>query len=385
MLTFISGSWQALLLAFIGAVMITWFYMPRVIRVASKKSLTDKPGKHKIHRKEIPNLGGIGIFGGFSFGFLMAVDGHMQGVSYFMAALIILFFTGLKDDLINIKPYKKIGAQVLAALILCTFSDLRFTNFHGFLGITVIPLWLSYLTTVFLMVIMINSLNLVDGIDGLAGSVGIIASATFGIWSFLSDDLGFAIMSAALTGTLIIFLFYNLSQGKNKIFMGDTGSMVIGLIITVMAIRFNETNAYAHPVHHLVSSPAISIAILIVPLFDTLRVIVIRLIRGQGVMVADNRHIHHLLLRAGFTHAKATAIIAVVNVNIIAVAFFLDHLGIILLSFILLIMAGLLTMPAYILVARKEHWNWKGYNWLKFHSEETLLLIEMEEPKIGDR
>lgn len=357
------NGWEAVLLAFTGAMFVTWYYMPRIIKIASRRHLTDKPGTHKIHLGEIPTLGGIGIFGGFAFGFLLSVNGYMEGVSYFTAALIILFFTGLKDDLINIKPYKKIIAQVFAAIIIATFVNLRFTNFHGFLGITVIPDWVSYFTTIFLVVIIINSMNLIDGIDGLAASIGIIASTTFGIWSFLSGDYGYAIMSSALTGTLVVFLVFNLSKGKYKIFMGDTGSMVIGFIMAVMAIRFNEINAGTSTLHKLSSSPAVSIAILIVPLFDTLRVIIIRLVRGQSPLVADNRHIHHLLLRIGCTHRQATLYISLANIFIIAVAFLLDHIGILWLSLVLLSLSISLMAIVYVRVAGTEGWNWKKNRW----------------------
>ena len=179
------SEWQAVLLAFAGSVITAWIFLPRVVRVATHRKITDKPGRHKIHKKEIPALGGVAIFGGFSFGYLLAVNGFMQGALYFTAALIILFFIGLKDDLIDVEPIKKIVAQVIAGLILCTFTDLRFSTFHGFLGINAIPVWISFIVTIFLVVIIINSFNLIDGIDGLASSIGIITGITFGIWFWL--------------------------------------------------------------------------------------------------------------------------------------------------------------------------------------------------------
>ena len=354
---------SSLLLAFAGAMFVTWYSMPRIIKIASKRRLTDKPGTHKIHIGEIPTLGGIGIFGGFTFGFLLSINGYMEGASYFTAALIILFFIGMKDDLINIKPYKKIVAQVFAAIIIASFTHLRFTTFHGFLGINEVPVWISYFTTIFLVVIIINSLNLIDGIDGLAASIGIIASTTLGIWAFLSGDIGYAIMAASLTGTLIVFLIFNLSKKKYKIFMGDTGSMVIGFILAVMTIHFNEINAGQTTYHRLISAPAVSIAILIIPLFDTLRVIVIRLVHGQSPLIADNRHIHHLLLRIGCTHRRATLYISLTNIFIIALAFLLDHIGILWLSIVLLAVSITLTAIVYVIVAGREGWNWKKTRW----------------------
>ncbi len=265
--------WPAILLAFAGAVAITWYYLPKVLKVVNERHLGDRPGKHKIHKKEIPTLGGIGIFAGFIFGFLMGVNGYMPYVSYFTAAAMLLFFIGVKDDLVYINPWKKSGAEVGTALIIALFTDLHFTSLHGFLGIQSLPMWAYYIITVFIVVLIINSLNLIDGIDGLAASIGIIASTAFGIWFYLSGDYGYTIMAAALLGALLVFLGYNITDGPKKIFMGDTGSLVIGFILAVFAIRFNEIDAAGKSFYDLKSTPSVSIAVLIIPLFDTLRVI----------------------------------------------------------------------------------------------------------------
>jgi UDP-GlcNAc:undecaprenyl-phosphate/decaprenyl-phosphate GlcNAc-1-phosphate transferase len=185
-------------------------------------------------------------------------------------------------------------------------------------------------------------------------------------------------MSAALTGALIVFLNYNISEGKNKIFMGDTGMMVIGFILTVMAIRFNEINAGQTAFLKLHSSPSISIAILIVPLFDSLRVIIIRLIRHQSPMQADKRHIHHLLLRSGFSHKRATLYISLANIFIIAAGFLLDRIGILWLGLVLLMLCTILTVPVYVMVARTEHWNWRRYKWWKFLVSERREVVALK-------
>ena len=305
MLPLTLSGWPALIMAFAGALVVTWVSIPLIIKVSLRRNLTDKPGIHKIHLNNTPTLGGIGIFIGFTFGFLLSVNGNMYGVSSFVAAIIILLFIGIKDDLLSVSPVKKILIQVTSGLIISIFSNLRFTNLNGFLGFyDDIPVLLSLVITIVIFVIIINSFNLIDGIDGLASAIGIIASTVYGIWFWLSKDYGYAIMATALIGALTIFFFYNISDGKNKIFMGDTGSLVIGFIVTCMTIRFNEINADGISIYALESSPSISVAILIVPLFDTLRVVVIRLVRRTGIFSADNRHIHHLLLRAGFSHRR---------------------------------------------------------------------------------
>jgi len=346
--------WPAILLAFVCSSAITWYYIPKVLKVVYKKHLSDRPGNHKIHKRDIPTLGGIGIFAGFIFGFLIGVNGYMHSVSYFTAAAMLLFFVGLKDDLINMNAWKKFGAEIITALIIALFTELHFTSFHGFLGAEEIPAWASYLTTSFLIVLIINAVNLIDGIDGLAASVGIIASVFFGAWFILSNDYGYAAMAAALFGALIVFLFYNITNGRFKIFMGDTGSIVIGFTLAVMAIRFNELDAAGKSFLNLDSTPSVSIAVLIVPLFDTLRVIFLRLRNHQSVFKADNRHIHHMMLRLGLSHKQATLYISIFNIFMIVLALLLDGIGILWLGLVLLIICGTAITVIRSLIRRKE-------------------------------
>jgi UDP-N-acetylmuramyl pentapeptide phosphotransferase/UDP-N-acetylglucosamine-1-phosphate transferase len=346
--------WPAILLAFVSSVAITWYYLPKVLKVVNEKHLNDKPGKHKIHKREIPTLGGIGIFAGFIFGFLMGVNGYMHYVAYFNGGAMLLFFIGVKDDLVYINPWKKLLAETATAVIIALFTDIHFTTLHGFLGIQHLPGWVYYFLTVFIIVLIINALNLVDGIDGLAASIGIIASLFFGTWFLLSGDYGYTILAVALLGALIVFMFYNLSDGPKKIFMGDTGSLVIGFTLAVMAIRFNEIDAAGRSFINLASTPSVSIAVLIVPLYDTLRIIVLRWHSRQSFFVADNRHIHHMMLRAGFTHKQATLTISVFNILMIALALLLDGIGILWLGLVLLSICGMATYILYLSVKRVE-------------------------------
>lgn len=343
-----------IVMAFAISAFVAWYYIPRVIKIDARRHLTDHPGPRKVHNREVPTLGGIGIFGGFGLGFLLNLNGTVKGAAYFMAALIILFFIGLNDDLTSVKPRKKIAAEACVALILIFFTDIRFTSFHGFLGINEIPLWITCAVTIFLMIVIINSMNLIDGIDGLAASIGIISTVTFGVWFWMSGDIGYTVMAAALSGALVVFLCFNISKGKYKIFMGDTGSLVIGFILSVMTIRFNEINVAINTFPHLHSAPAVSIGILIVPLFDTLRVFTVRVMHGNSPFVADDRHIHHMMLRAGFSHRQSTFWITLAHTCIIAMSFTLDGIGILWLSLVLLLVCSALTCLVYALMYRNS-------------------------------
>ncbi|MCU0379157.1 MAG: undecaprenyl/decaprenyl-phosphate alpha-N-acetylglucosaminyl 1-phosphate transferase [Bacteroidales bacterium] len=349
----IEGLW-AIVAAFVSAMVITWYYIPKVIRVVRQRHLEDKPGDHKIHNGEIPTLGGIGIFAGFIFGYLIGVDGNITGLSYFTAATVMLFFVGVKDDLIYLHPKKKLIGELGSALVIVLFTDLRITNLHGFLGFTDISALGSYFVTISVMLLIINAVNLIDGIDGLAASVGIIASLAFGAFFYLSGDNGYAAMAAALLGALIAFIRFNITDGPNKIFMGDTGSLVIGFTLAVFAIRFNYIEAEHASFISLRSTPALSVAILIVPLFDTFRIILVRLSNHQRPYVADKRHIHHLMLRAGFSHREATLYISLFNISLITIVFLLDRLGIFLLGLLMLALCSLATLIIIGAVRRRE-------------------------------
>lgn len=362
---------SSLLFALGGSIAVTWYFIPRVIRAVNGHDFTDKPGRHKIHKREIPTLGGVAIFAGFIFSFLIAVNGYLPGASYITAAATMLFFVGITDDLLYLNPNKKLFAETFSILIIALFTDLRFTSLHGFAGISTIPGWASYLITIFLMVLIINAVNLIDGIDGLAASVGIIASFTFGVWFWLSGEIGYTIMALAIIGALLIFLKFNYSSGHNKIFMGDSGSLVIGFILAVFAVHFNEINHSANTFYKLYSSPSVSIAILIIPLFDTLRVIAIRLKNRQSPFVADNRHIHHLMLRAGFTHFQATLYISLFNILCIAVAFLGDQMGILYLGLLLLTLCFLFVGYVYYFVRKKENMITDQRSLTRDHKSET--------------
>jgi len=346
--------WPAILLAFASSLLVTWYYIPRVIHIVRQRHLEDTPGKHKIHKNNVPTLGGIGIFAGFLIGYLLGIDGYIPGLSYFTAAAVMLFFVGIKDDLVNINYNKKLLGEVASAIVVVLFTDLRFTSFHGFMGIEEIPIWVSFPVTVFTIVLIINAVNLIDGIDGLAASIGIVASVTFGIFFYLSGDYGYTVIAAALLGALLAFIRFNLSEGRFKIFMGDTGSLVIGFTLAIFAVHFNEIVASGKSVMALDSAPSVAIGILVVPLFDTLRVIILRLHYHQSPFQADHRHIHHTMLRAGFTHKGATLIISLFNILVIGISFLLDGIGIIWLGLVLLSLCLLATMILMRFVTKKE-------------------------------
>ena len=330
----------SLVLAFITAIVIVMTSIPTIVNVAQIKNLTDEPGRRKAHKKIVPTLGGIAIYAGIIIsGLLFIRFSVVPEFQYVIIASVILFFIGIKDDILVIAPTKKLLGQIIASLIIIIMADFRFTSLHGFLGVQVMPYWLSLMLTLFVFIVIINGVNLIDGIDGLASGVGVIASVAFGTWFFLSGEYEYAIVAIAVFGSLISFFYFNVFGRNNKIFMGDTGSLMIGLFMAVFAVKFCEVNIDVNTPFYIHAAPSVAFGILIVPLFDTMRVFIIRLLKGHSPFRADRNHVHHKLLFIGLTHLKSTLLILGANLAIIITVFLLNDWGVIDLLLLIVIMA----------------------------------------------
>lgn len=322
-----------LIASFATSFLITYIAIPSIIKVAKLKNLFDEPGFRKSHFSNIPTLGGLAVFMGMIFSITFWTDSaYLPELQYIISAIIIIFFIGIKDDIIAIDPIKKLGIQVVSALILIYWGGIKLTGLYGIFGIYVLPEWVQVLLTLFTIIVIINAFNLIDGIDGLLGAIGIIISVTFCITFYLMGDIQFAIIALSLAGALCAFLRYNITPAK--IFMGDTGSLLVGLVSSILAIKFVEMNNEQDIYLHFKSAPAIAFGILIIPLFDTLRVFLIRVVKGKSPFHGDRNHVHHLLVDLKLTHTQASIVLALVNLVFINIAFACQSLG----SFYLLIL-----------------------------------------------
>lgn len=308
------------------AFLITFFSIPAIIEVTQIKKLFDQPNPRKVHKALVPTLGGIGIFAGFVLATLIGTPPATANVlQYFMAASLVIFFLGVKDDIIILSASKKFIGQLLAASIIIKFGGIQITNMYGFLGIHELPYTASILLTLFTIIVVTNSFNLIDGVDGLAGSLGILTCLIFGFYFHQTGHGLFAVMAFSMVGSLAAFLIYNIHPAR--IFMGDTGSLLIGLVNSILVIKFINTAGDPTSVFPIASAPAIGFAILIVPLFDTLRVVTIRIIKRRSPFSPDRNHIHHFLLDLGFTHTMIAGICLAGNIAFIALAYYLRFMG----------------------------------------------------------
>ncbi len=310
----------AILLSFI----VTCVSIPSIIRVSNLKRLFDDPeDDRRVHTVATPTLGGLAIFAGITLSALFFIDISLfPGLKYVIISMIILFFIGIKDDILMIAPLTKMAGQIIAGFIVVVFGGVQVTNLHGFFGVFEIHYLIGVPLSVLTIIVVTNAINFIDGVDGLAATITIIIASTFGIWFFLVEDYQYFILSLAIVGALLAFLRFNFFSKNKKIFMGDTGSLIIGFLLAVLAIHFNEKNlSLVNKDYHILPAPSVTFGIMIIPLFDMLRVMFVRIMKRKSILYPDNNHIHHLCLRLGLSHHQTVLLIAVINLLFIAFTF----------------------------------------------------------------
>lgn len=305
---------------------VTFLAVPVIIRVAEQKKLFDIPDARKLHTKPIASLGGVAIFIGFFLAALLSISNQTNPeFQYYFAAALVIFFLGLKDDILIISPLKKFLGQVAAAAIIIHLAGVRVESMHGLFGVYELPMAFSLLLSYSTIIVVINAFNLIDGVDGLAGTLGLLTMTIFGAYFYQAGMLPYSLLSFALAGSLLGFLFFN--HNPARIFMGDSGSLMLGLLNAILVIKFIQTadnNFGAFPIQ---SAVAIGFSILMVPLMDTLRVFSIRISQGRSPFSPDRNHIHHLLLDRGLSHKYVTLCCLLLNIFFITLTYFGRALG----------------------------------------------------------
>ena len=302
---------------FAGAYILTYVTIPKIIGLVEYKKLMDEPNNRSSHIRKTPTLGGVSFFYALIFAlfFLRPWCDYDEGF-YIIPGLTILFIIGLKDDLVVLSPYTKLIAQIIAILFIIVNESFTIHSLNGFFGVEEIPLYTYYFISGFIMLTIINAYNLIDGIDGLAAIVGIVILIIYATIFYMTKEYFFLLLSLTLNGCLIAFLKYNLSSTSEKIFMGDTGSLIVGFIISILTLKFLALTPekYDSLPFLIENIPLIAISILIVPLFDTARVFTIRLASKRSPFSADRNHTHHILIDYfKMTHKKASLIIGGFN------------------------------------------------------------------------
>lgn len=297
-----------------------WMAMPIVIRIAKAKGFVVRPNKRMSHTGEVPNIGGLNICFSFILTYLFFEFEQMNHNQFFMIGLFAIMVIGFIDDILVLTPLAKLLGETLAGIALIGFADIRITHLHGIFGINEIGIIPSYLISLFILIAIINAVNLIDGIDGLASGLGILYCLFFAIYFGLVGETGWSFIGICMIGSLAVFFIYNVFGNREKIFMGDSGSLLLGYLLTAFVFRFCEINALGGTpaLFHMDAAPAVAVCVLTVPIFDTIRVSITRIKKGRSPFQPDKNHIHHLLLRTGLNHIQTTCVLLTVSLLFIA-------------------------------------------------------------------
>ena len=298
------------------AFLVALFAVPSIIYIAHLKNMLDTPNGRTVHQSLTPRLGGVAVFAGFMSALTIFAPLH-NGVKELLAGCIILFFVGLKDDLVGMSVTKKFVGQLLATGIVMIMADIRITSFQGILDIGTLPVGVSYAFTLAVIVGVTNAINLIDGLDGLAGTIVLIITTTFGFYFYRYGGASFgnyAFVAVCLLGGMVGFLRYNFHRAP--IFMGDTGSLVCGFIVSILAIQFIEMGLRVGQPFGA-AAPSVAVGVLFVPLFDTLRVFILRMLAGRSPFSPDKNHIHHRILAMGFEQISTVLLLGLLNLAVI--------------------------------------------------------------------
>lgn len=327
------------ILAFVTAFAVAMMVMPFLIKAINRFKLFDVPDGRKEHSTPIPTMGGIASTSGMIVACVLWFRfSHDNFIISFFFSTGVLFAIGVLDDLKNLSARYKLAIQ-LAVSMLIAFSGVRLTSFNGLFGIYDLPVSAQYTLTLVAIAGITNAFNLIDGIDGLAGGLGFMSLVILGLFLTLSGDVNNAIIAFALSGGLLGFLYYNFNPAK--IFMGDTGSLVLGFVVAVLCVKLIQLNTgqQAPVVPH---APVFALSIVAIPVFDTLRVFALRIWQGRSPFSPDKNHIHHLLTNNGWSHSFAAKLICGVHAVVLVLGYLLKDLpqgaGVLVLLLVMLLM-----------------------------------------------
>lgn len=311
---------------------------PFIVKICQIKNLYDQPDNRKVHRLAIPRLGGTLFMPSMGLGVVTALIAMYGGVHqtfdvYISTILLcigslLIYLIGILDDLNGMKAVHKFAIQLMTALAF-PLCNLSINNLHGTFGVYDIPLYVSYPLTVFVILLIVNATNLIDGIDGLSSGLGMLMLIAF-TYLFHQQNFGmFCLMSGGLTGAVLAFFIYNVfgKIGKNKIFMGDSGSLFIGYVVAYLAIKYqmsNEDAGFPYREDSLITSWTL----VFIPCIDVIRVAVMRKLHHKNMFDADMTHIHHRIMQAGLTMHQTLGVIIALFFAICFINYGLNGLGV---------------------------------------------------------
>jgi UDP-GlcNAc:undecaprenyl-phosphate GlcNAc-1-phosphate transferase len=303
-----------LIILFLGVFVVSLVIIPRIRSISLKLRFTDRPDQRSSHTGSIPSFGGVAFYISYIWVlfFIQPIDSNYVSLTL-LSSISVMFFTGLLDDVRNLSPKIKFLGQCIAVSILMAQPDFRILTLHGFMGVHEIPLVLSVLGSMIFLLGLINAFNLIDGIDGLTGITGIIAASFYSFMFYNMESYFYLAVSVTTIATLLAFLRFNFSI-KRKIFMGDTGSLVIGLVLGLLTLKLMTLENASTPFpFNRQQLPLFLVGVLFIPILDLFRVMTLRASKGVSMFRPDRNHLHHIIVDFGLSHRKASIFIGMVN------------------------------------------------------------------------
>lgn len=308
-----------LLIAFAVALAVTALTHPRVAKFAQKRNIVDNPNARKLQRNPVPVMGGVAVFFGLVSG--LCVSGIFVNVNELLPVIVamsVMLCVGVIDDVSELSPWLRFVIEIAVVLMLIFTTHISLDSLQGLWGFYDLPLWLSAPLTVFAVVGMINAINLIDGVDGLSSGFCMMASIAFGALFIMTGNYDMAVLAAITLGSLMPFFFHNVFGDKSKMFIGDGGSLMMGVamsayVVAVISVRGEAFDAMPDGMGLV----AFTMAVMAVPVFDTLRVMTMRILRRTSPFRPDKTHLHHLFIDLGFSHIATT--LSVLSLNLLVV------------------------------------------------------------------
>ena len=292
---------------------------PSLVKLAKEKNIVDNPNSRKLQAEPVPVLGGIAIFFGIMLGLVCTCALHdCSSLFVIFGCMLLMMYLGAMDDVLDISPVLRLFVQIVATLILIYIAGLSLDDFHGLWGIGKLPEWASVPLTIIAVVGIINALNLIDGVDGLFSTFSTVVCAIFAIIFHRGGEDCMFVLAVASIGAMIPFMLHNAFGKKSKMFVGDGGSLLMGIVLSVFVMEVIHKPVYASmfEAHNCALVPFV-FAVLAVPVFDTVRVMTARIIRGGSPFIGDKTHLHHLFIWLGVSHIGTT--LCVVGLNLLVV------------------------------------------------------------------
>lgn len=347
-----------IIIPFVSALLLTTWIHPYIVRLAKRRHVTDNPDARKLQKEPVPVLGGLAVFWGIMVGIgLTSVFFNSYALFTSAIAITAMLYVGAIDDMIGLSPLLRLIIEALVIAFVCWMDQVNLNSFHGLFGIWHLPVWFSAPLSIFCGLGIINAINMIDGVDGLSSSFCVMACALFGIVFVISFDGSMAVLSALVAGSMIPFILHNVFGAKSKMFIGDAGTLMMGIIMTIFVLHIVDDHSRVNRTFPTMGLVAFTISVLSVPIFDTLRVMTGRIMKGVSPFHADKSHLHHLFIEIGFSHAGTSLCVILLNLLNVLCWFITWKLGGGALDqFTVVVFVGLFnTVGIYYIVRRLNH------------------------------